>query len=134
MTTRFARAFPVALLVALGLTVPTPASASPHSPATTAAATTCYGGAVTVHYGDALEFGPYWASARCTDINMRVIGGTAEYVNACVKFAKYGTCNRWTKVGRSWTTIATDVLDGSKFTVPAGVPLEGDDAVMQIAF
>ena len=131
MTTRFARAFPVALLVALGLTVPTPASASA---ATASAATSCYGGAVTVHYGDALEFGPYWATARCDDINLRVIGGTADYVNACVKFAKYGTCNRCTKVGRSWTTIATDVLDGSKFTVPVGVPLEGDDAVMQIAF
>ena len=138
MTTRFTRALPVALLVALGLTVPTPASAAAATAtapaAATSAATSCSGGAVTVHYGDALEFGPYWASARCTDINMRVIGGTAAYVNACVKFAKYGTCNRWTKGGRSWTTIATDVLDGSKFTVPAGVPLEGDDAVMQIAF
>ncbi|SEF07395.1 GH25 family lysozyme [Streptomyces sp. Ag109_O5-10] len=99
-----------------------------------AAATTCYGGAVTVRYGDVLDFGPYWTTSRCTDINMRVTGGTADYVNACVKFAKTGTCNRWTKVGRSWTTIATDVLDGTKFTVPNGVPLEGDDAVMQIAF
>jgi hypothetical protein len=131
MTIRFARALPVVLLTALGLTAPTTASASA---APAAAATSCYGGAVTVHYGDALEFGPYWTTSRCDDINMRVVGGTADHVNACVKFTKYGTCNRWTRVGRSWTTIATDVLDDSKFTVPAGVPLEGDDAVMQIAY
>ncbi|TQJ92144.1 hypothetical protein [Streptomyces sp. SLBN-31] len=131
MTTRFTRALPVALLLCLGFTAPATGSASA-APAT--AATTCYGGAVTVRYGDAVEFGPYWTTSRCTDINMRVIGGTADYVNACVKFAKYGTCNHWTRVGRGWTTIATDVLNDSKFTVPAGVPLEGDDAVMQIAF
>ncbi|MEU6254453.1 hypothetical protein [Streptomyces sp. NPDC047043] len=128
MTTRFAHASLVALLATLGFTAPAPASAS------ATPATTCYDGAVKVRYGDALEFGPYWTTSRCNDINMRVIAGTADYVNACVKFAKTGTCNRWTKVGRSWTTIATDVLDGSKFTVPVGVPLEGDDAVMQIAF
>jgi hypothetical protein len=132
MTVRFARASLIALLLALAFTAPAPASAS--APSTASAATTCYGGAVTVRYGDALEFGPYWSTTRCNDINMRVIGGTADYVNACVKFAKTGTCNRWTKVGRSWTTIATDVLDGSRFTVPVGVPLEGDDAVLQIAF
>ena len=131
MTTRFARASLVALLAALGFTAPAPASASA---ATATAATTCYGGAVTVRYGDALEFGPYWTTSRCNDINMRVIGGTADYVNACVKFAKTGTCNRWTKVGRSWTTIATDVLDGTKFTVPNGVDLEGSSATIQIAF
>jgi hypothetical protein len=134
MTVRFARASLVALLVALGFTAPAPASASAPPTAAASASTTCYGGAVTVRYGDALEFGPYRTTTRCDDINMRVIGGTADYVNACVKFAKTGTCNRWTKVGRSWTTIATDVLDGSRFTVPVGVPLEGDDAVMQIAF
>ncbi|MGW1208795.1 GH25 family lysozyme [Streptomyces sp. NPDC002499] len=100
----------------------------------TTAATSCYGGAVTVRYGNVLDFGPYVTTSRCIDINMRVISGTADYLNVCVKFAKTGTCNHWTKVGRSWTTIATDVLDGTKFTVPNGVPLEGDDAVAQIAF
>ncbi|WP_425246325.1 hypothetical protein [Streptomyces sp. NEAU-NA10] len=133
--TRFARASLVALLVTLAFTAPTPASASTATAATAAAAaTTCYGGAVTVRYGDVVDFGPYWTTSRCHDINMRVISGTADYVWACVKFARYGTCNGWTKVGRSWTTIATDVLDGSKFTVPNGIPLEGDDAVVQIAF
>ncbi|MEV7322604.1 hypothetical protein [Streptomyces sp. NPDC093970] len=133
MTTRLVRASLVALLVTLGLTAPASATAATTAPAATAA-TSCYGGAVTVRYGDVLDFGPYWTTSRCTDINMRVTGGTAEYVNACVKFAKTGVCNRWTKVGRGWTTIATDVLDGTKFTVPNGVPLEGDDAVVQIAF
>ncbi|MFE9605091.1 hypothetical protein [Streptomyces hokutonensis] len=120
----------VALLVTLGFTVPAPASAA----TATAAATSCYGGAVTVHYGDVLDFGPYWTTSRCNDINMRVVGGDAEYVVACVKFAKTGVCNRWTRVGRTWTTVATDVLDGTKFTVPNGVDLEGSSATIQIAF
>lgn len=127
MTARFARASLVALLVTLGFTVPAPASA-----ATTA--TSCYGGAVTVHYGEVRDFGPYVTTSRCTDINMRMTGGDADFGWACVQFTKVGACNYWTKIGRNWTTIATDVLNDSKFTVPAGVPLEGDDAVMQIAF
>ncbi|MGW1674987.1 hypothetical protein [Streptomyces sp. NPDC002324] len=84
--------------------------------------------------GDALGFGPYRTTSRCQDIDLRATGGTAEHVNACVKFANSGTCDRVTRVGRGWTTIATDVLDGTRFTVLACVPLEGDDAVMQIAF
>ncbi|MEU4109552.1 hypothetical protein [Streptomyces sp. NPDC027717] len=121
-----------ALLAALAVTVPTTASAAPvTAPAT---ATSCYGGAVTVDYGDALEFGPYTTTSRCTDINLRMVGGDAEFVWACVKFTRVGECNRWTKVGRSWKTIATDVLDGSRFTVPLGVDLEGSSARVQIAF
>ncbi|BDH03952.1 hypothetical protein [Streptomyces seoulensis] len=121
-----------ALLAALAVTVPTTASAAPApAPAT---ATSCYGGAVTVNYGDALEFGPYTTTSRCTDINLRMVGGDAEFVWACVKFTRVGDCNHWTKVGRSWKTIATDVLDGSKFTVPLGVDLEGSSARVQIAF
>ncbi|MEU6200244.1 hypothetical protein [Streptomyces sp. NPDC047061] len=136
MTARFARASLVALLVTLGFTVPAPASAATAAATTTAtaAATSCYGGAVTVHYGEVLDFGPYLTTSRCNDINMRVVGGDAEYVVACVKFAKTGVCNRWTKVGWSWTTIATDVLDGTRFTVPNGVDLEGSSATIQIAF
>ncbi|MCX5008106.1 hypothetical protein OHB05_36660 [Streptomyces sp. NBC_00638] len=130
MTGRFARASLVALLVALGFTVPAPASAAPAP----AAATSCYGGAVTVHYGEVRDFGPYRTTSRCTDINMRVIGGDADFVWACVQFEKTGVCNRWTKVGWSWTTIATDVLNGTKFTVPNGVDLEGSSATIQIAF
>ncbi|WP_329010952.1 MULTISPECIES: hypothetical protein [unclassified Streptomyces] len=121
-----------ALLAALAVMVPTTASAAP-APAP-AAATSCYGGAVTVNYGDALEFGPYTTTSRCTDINLRMVGGDAEFVWACVKFTRVGECNHWTKVGRSWKTIATDVLDGSKFTVPLGVDLEGSSARVQIAF
>ncbi|MCT9007659.1 hypothetical protein [Streptomyces rhizosphaerihabitans] len=129
MPHRFARASLVALLVTLGFTVPAPASA-----ATTAAATSCYDGAVTVHYGEVRDFGPYRTTSRCTDINMRVTGGDADYVVACVTFEKTGVCNYWTKVRRSWTTIATDVLDGTRFTVPNGVDLEGSSATIQIAF
>jgi hypothetical protein len=119
------------LLAVVGLALPGPASATP-GPA--AAATTCLGGAVTVSTGDAIEFGPYTASPRCNDINVRIVGGDSDTVNACVRFTRYGTCNYWTTVGWGWRTIATDVLDGSSFTVPLGVPLEGATAKVQIAF
>ncbi|MYV38901.1 hypothetical protein GT030_15565 [Streptomyces sp. SID1328] len=121
-----------ALLAALAVSAPATASAAPAS--ASSAATSCYGGAVTVSYGDAVEFGPYTTTSRCTDINLRMVGGDAEFVWACVKFTRVGECNYWTKVGRSWKTIATDVKDGSKFTVPLGVDLEGSSAHVQIAF
>jgi lysozyme len=105
------------------------------TPVQASAATSCYGGAVTAHYGDAVDLGPYTTTSRCIDINLRLTAGTADYVEACVKFAKTGKCNYWTRVYRgAWKTIATDVLDGTKFTVPLGIPLEGDDATVQIAF
>ncbi|MGW5044347.1 hypothetical protein [Streptomyces griseoluteus] len=121
-----------ALLAALAVSAPATASAAPANALT--AETSCYGGAVTVSYGDALEFGPYTTTSRCADINLRMVGGDAEFVWACVKFTRVGECNYWTKVGRSWKTIATDVKDGSKFTVPLGVDLEGSSARVQIAF
>ncbi|MFG3048610.1 hypothetical protein ACGFZR_27245 [Streptomyces sp. NPDC048241] len=121
-----------ALLTALAVSAPATASAAPAN--TSATATSCYGGAVTVSYGDAVEFGPYTTTSRCADINLRMVSGDAEFVWACVKFTRVGECNYWTKVGRSWKTIATDVKDGSKFTVPLGVDLEGSSARVQIAF
>ncbi|MFK4110385.1 hypothetical protein [Streptomyces sp. NPDC002176] len=119
-----------ALLAALAVSAPATASAAPAP----VAAASCYGGAVTVNYGDAVEFGPYTTTSRCADINLRMVSGDAEFVWACVKFTRVGECNYWTKVGRSWKTIATDVKDGSKFTVPLGVDLEGSSARVQIAF
>ncbi|MFJ3660811.1 hypothetical protein ACIPPM_10105 [Streptomyces sp. NPDC090119] len=121
-----------ALLAALAVSAPATASAAPANASATA--TSCYGGAVTVSYGDAVEFGPYTTTSRCADINLRMVSGDAEFVWACVKFTRVGECNYWTKVGRSWKTIATDVKDGSKFTVPLGVDLEGSSARVQIAF
>ncbi|MDX3519941.1 hypothetical protein [Streptomyces scabiei] len=130
MTDRLSRAALVAVLAVLGFVVPAPASAAT---AATAAAS-CYGGAVTVRYGEVRDFGPYVTTSRCTDINMRMTGGDADFGWACVKFARAGGCNYWTKIGRSWTTIATDVLNGTTFTVPNGVDLEGSSATFQIAF
>ncbi|MFG2814795.1 hypothetical protein [Streptomyces sp. NPDC048410] len=121
-----------ALLAALAVSAPATASAAPAN--ASSADTSCYGGAVTVNYGDAVEFGPYTTTSRCADINLRMVSGDAEFVWACVKFTRVGECNYWTKVGRSWKTIATDVKDGSKFTVPLGVDLEGSSARVQIAF
>jgi hypothetical protein len=118
-------ALSVLSVAAIAVVAPVPASA-----------TTCYGGAVTKQYGDGAYFGPYTASSRCTDINLRLIAGTSDYVNACVVFIDHTSqCNRWTKVPKGpWRTIATDVLDGTHFEVLVGVPLEGDDATVQIAF
>ncbi|WP_405555967.1 hypothetical protein [Streptomyces sp. NBC_01171] len=121
-----------ALLAALAVSAPATASAAPVN--TSSTVTSCYGGAVTVSYGDAVEFGPYTTTSRCADINLRMVSGDAEFVWACVKFTRVGECNYWTKVGRSWKTIATDVKDGSTFTVPLGVDLEGSSARVQIAF
>jgi lysozyme len=105
------------------------------TPIQASAATSCHDGAVTAHYGDALELGPYKTTSRCNDINLLLTDGTADYVDACVKFLKTGKCNYWTRVYRGvWRTIATDVLDNTKFTVPLGIPLEGDSATVKIAF
>ncbi|MEU8790797.1 hypothetical protein [Streptomyces sp. NPDC048643] len=127
-----ARPAAAALFTLLAVIVPGTAHASAAPPR--AAAGSCYGGAVTVSTDDSLEFGPYTSSARCKDINVRIVGGDADSVNACVKFVRYGTCNHWTNIGRSWKTIATDVLDGSRFTVPLGVDLEGATARVEIAY
>lgn len=132
MAKALTRPAPAALLTLLAVLVTgtAPASAAPAG----TAATSCYGGAVTVSTDDSLEFGPYTSSTRCEDINVRIVSGDADSVNACVKFVRYGTCNHWTTIGRSWKTIATDVLDGSRFTVPLGVDLEGATARVQIAY
>ncbi|MFF0141777.1 hypothetical protein ACFYRN_35625 [Streptomyces sp. NPDC005227] len=127
-----ARPVVAALFTLLAVIVPgtAPASASPAR----MAATSCYGGAVTVSTNDSIEFGPYTSSARCKDINVRIVGGDAGSVNACVRFVRYGTCNYWTTIGWGWKTIATDVLDGTRFTVPLGVDLEGATARVEIAY
>lgn len=122
---------PAALVATAALVAATAMVAPAH-----ASATSCYGGAVTKHYGDGAFFGPYTASSRCTDVNMRLTAGTSAEVYACVVFIDHTRdCNRWTTVPKgSWRTIATDVLDGTRFEVLLGVPLEGDDATVQIAF
>jgi hypothetical protein len=89
------------------------------APAPASAAVSCYGGAVNWSYrGGGQEIGPYTASSRCVDINLRTTG---NYVVACVVFIDHTTeCNRggtYQVVGPEWTEIATDVRNGTRFKV-----------------
>ena len=95
---------------------------------TASAATSCYGGAVNLQWETVYQSttGPYTTTSRCVDINLR--STTAYGVQACVIFLKNNpneNCNYITHVGSSWKTIATDVLDGTKFKV--WVEAEGND-------
>ncbi|GGQ75768.1 hypothetical protein [Couchioplanes azureus] len=94
---------------------------APAAPA--AAATSCYGGQVSVTYtaGSARQnFGPYTASDRCNDVNVRVPGGD-HFVFACVVFVDHTEkCNRndtFQGVGKDWVAVATDVRNGTRFKV-----------------
>lgn len=88
-------------------------------PSPASAAVTCYGGAVNWTYsGGTKELGPYTASSRCIDINLKT---NSNYVVACVVFIdRTNLCNRndtMQVVGPQWTAIATDVLNGTRFKV-----------------
>ncbi|MFC0540489.1 hypothetical protein [Kutzneria chonburiensis] len=98
----------------LGLTA-LPASAS-------TAATSCYGGAIslTYHYSTAaVEYGTYTTSSRCKDINMRLTTDNGTFLDACVVFVDHTTlCNNdnaYQTMGPPWLTVATDVKDGTHF-------------------
>lgn len=104
----------------------TPASASAAPNIHMQPATTCYGGAISfqrnVPYDGYTQLGPYTTTSRCNDINLKITSGGGEQgVSACVVFIKHtDLCNYQTIFGPgdwSWKTIATDVLDGTSFTV-----------------
>jgi hypothetical protein len=96
-------------------------------------AVSCYGGAVNVSWVEYAEFGEYITTSRCRDINMRTTNG--KYAWACVVFVRHTRdCNYATRVGPSWTTIATDVRDGTRFIVPALSEVKNDYVTAQIAF
>ncbi|MEU1605453.1 hypothetical protein [Micromonospora matsumotoense] len=114
-----------ARLAALAATLPllwygAPAQASPETNLSASAAT-CYGGAVRSYFqaggwgGDA---GPYKASARCKDINVK--NSSAFGTEACVVFIdKTNSCNYLTYLPAKsdWITVATNVRDGANFKV-----------------
>jgi hypothetical protein len=112
----------VAVLAAGLLAVPTAADAQGVRPATT-----CYGGEVSWKTGDFglssnETFGPYYTTSRCADINMRMSSAPyAMVASACVRFgSSTAPCNYYTdytEALNSWQTIATTVLDGTKFYV-----------------
>ncbi|MEV1286521.1 hypothetical protein [Micromonospora sp. NPDC049679] len=88
-------------------------------PTAASAATTCYGGAVNWTYnGGTKDIGPYRASPRCRDINLKTNGGQ---VVACVVFIDHtNNCNTHPEpdiFGATWAEVATDVIDGTRFVV-----------------
>ncbi|MFD6918910.1 hypothetical protein ACFV99_01660 [Streptomyces sp. NPDC059944] len=100
----------------------TPAVAQP---AGAAAATSCYGGAksLTYHYSaSAVEFGTYTTSSRCSDINIKLnTTASGVYLDACIVFVDHTSlCNHdntYSTFGPQWATVATDVKDGTRFTL-----------------
>lgn len=98
--------------------------------ASTAAAATCYGGAVnkTFNMGQdeaAHTFGRYTTTSRCKDINLRFTEwGNANplFVRVCFHPSSGGTtCNSWkeftSKHVDDWRVIAEDVKDGTKYSI-----------------
>lgn len=119
------RAALAALAVTVGVTAFTVVTSE--APATAA---TCYGGAKTVTYDGIGLYpggsGKYTTTSRCKDINLKVARGS---VSACVIFIDHTqNCNRWTKVGTGWVTIATAVKDGTHFRVG----IEGNDSQLDM--
>ncbi|MFE7860414.1 hypothetical protein [Streptomyces sp. NPDC057403] len=135
------RAFASALLTAAALVGAGVAPASAH---TSAAATSCYGGAktLTYHYQSAAkEYGTYTTSSRCNDINLRLLtdGPQGIYLDACVVFVDHTTkCNNddaYTTHGTEWGTIATDVKDGTHFVVRIhAYDIDAQNVTFQIAY
>ncbi len=85
------------------------------------AATSCYGGAITVNVSAAYQkTGPYTTTSRCNDINLKITKVTNWRV-ATVCWYNYGTCSNngyWFEPGQTgWVVIASDVKDGTKFTI-----------------
>ncbi|MEV0217884.1 hypothetical protein [Streptomyces sp. NPDC050704] len=98
--------------------------------ASTAAAATCKGGAVSKTFNmgsDQSEhrFGPYTTTSRCNDINLRfTTWGNAGMlaVRVCFHPSSGGTtCNSWKEFYKSdldeWRVIASDVRDGTRYSV-----------------
>lgn len=109
------------VMAAGGLTVGT---------ASNAAAATCYGGAVSKTWNMGTDqsehrFGRYTTTSRCNDINVRFTDwGNAGLltVRVCFHPSSGGTtCNSWKEfttgdLGK-WRVIATDVKDGTEYSV-----------------
>jgi hypothetical protein len=67
---------------------------------------------------DSSDLGPYTTTSQCSDINLKSTNSTGY--TACVIFIRHtSSCNYITNIpaGGQWVNIATDVLDGTRFTV-----------------
>ena len=103
------------------------AGAAPAAAQSSAAATSCYGGAKNLNYRYQVgpkEYGPYTTSSRCGDINMRLTTDEG-FLYACVVFVDHtDKCNHdntYSLHGTPWATVATDVKDGTRFVLRVGV-------------
>ena len=102
-----------------------------------------YGGAktLTYHYqSTAKSYGTYTTSSRCGDINLRLITDVpGVYLNACVVFVDHTTkCNNddtYFTYGPDWSTVATDVKDGTHFVVRIGAyDRDAQNVTFQLAY
>jgi len=120
------------------------AAAALFTPAQAQAATSCYGGAISLHYDyhvGPVDYGPYTTTSRCNDINMRLLtdGPNGVFLYACVVFVDHtNACNHgdtYGVFGPPWDTVATDVKDGTHFKLRVG-PYDTDaqHVDFQIAF
>ncbi|WP_327312080.1 hypothetical protein [Streptomyces sp. NBC_01235] len=58
----------------------------------------------------------YATTSRCNDFNVRLWSGYGtQEINWCWRTAEasWDCQERWTKVGQSWTAVATNVKDGT---------------------
>ncbi|MEU4088647.1 hypothetical protein ACFXAW_13375 [Streptomyces sp. NPDC059445] len=103
------------------------AGAAPAAAQSSAAATSCYGGAKTLNYryqAGPRDYGPFTTSSRCGDINMRLTTDDQSFLYACVVFIDHtDKCNHdntYSLHGTPWATVATDVKDGTRFVLRVG--------------
>jgi hypothetical protein len=103
------------------------AGAAPAAAQSSAAATSCYGGAKNLNYryqAGPKEFGPFTTSSRCGDINMRLTTDDGGFLYACVVFVdhtdKCNHDNKYSLHGTPWATVATEVKDGTSFVLRVG--------------
>lgn len=82
-------------------------------------AVTCYGGAIWQYTSVTPTNLPIrTTTTRCLDINMRKSTLVTWWAAACVIFVDHTPdCNYWTDLSSSWRTVATDVLDNTRFRV-----------------
>jgi hypothetical protein len=101
---------------ALFLSFLVPATASAATESASQAATTCFGGSVSISLPPNGYSGTYTTSSRCNDINLRIDSGGGQWVAVC--WAAHNSCqDHWTWVtqGAGYIVVATDVLDGTTF-------------------
>ena len=97
------------------------------------AATSCYGGAVNENFninnGFPKDYGPFYTTSRCNDINMRLTTDIAGvFLDACVVFVKYTNQSGVLRNGQRYevrnvqnmfgAVVASGTYSGAGITLP----------------